>query len=363
MARSKSVKAMSEAIENATQLPEQPAEQPARTKRAYNRKPVTVDVPMTTAATLNNTANNPKITQTSEETMLKHNPADDVVTTSKQKAANMHAARTYAKEHLPKLETLLHSGRATDVDIWGAVAGLRQNKAHHSELKPNGEYPSFTSWIASKIGVDEFRSIAPMIAIAEYDELSKAYMGEDGAPLSKRTCADIARMWPNLPAVKSGKNVRNEVTRVSERMWAIRVAQTLGRYAWDAFLVGAKVDAAKQGSEGKPIVDLKAWYEEQHEALEAITTKESAKSKADEYRLAAIRSQPGTESPNAAYLIVLRKQFDAISASIEGFQKKANELFAQIETLEESEKERIADLAAQNAPTPKKRGRPAKITA
>lgn len=271
-----------------------------------------------------------------------------------QAAAIRKNAEATIAAHLPKVKKLLADGRASDIELWSEVYQLKIGKAHHavfvkSEKTGKDVHPSFGAWLSSEISLAEYREISPMLAIVDYDEVMKAYLGEDGATISKRTAADIVRMWPDVKAVEAraatekspARAAQPAIKRNREREFAIRIAQQLGRFAWDAALVGMKETPTKQGSEGLDIDALEVFWSDHKAELQKCVTKESADNLKRKYKEASLATP---ESPFAGMLALLESQVKSYNASIEGFQNKVKEVNAQIAALRKNEDERLEVL-------------------
>lgn len=269
----------------------------------------------------------------------------------KKHAQYLADAQKLANDHLPEIRKLLANGRASDVELWNHVYALKAGKANKIAEDPNtGKYPAFSAWLSSLITVEEYRAISPCLDVVQYDELVKAYKGEDGNTISRRAAADIAKMWPDVEYRKATKNApeRAAVDNLPAREFAIRVAQSLGRYAWDAFLVGAKIDPNKQGSKGKDHPELEKWYMKKHVALEDCKTKEHADALKEEFRTEALRSLMTPDDPHGPELEKLGKLATSIASSIAGFTAKLAEVQEQIAYLEQDRRDRLAaKLAAE----------------
>lgn len=271
-----------------------------------------------------------------------------------QAAAIRRKAEKAIADHLPTVKKLLADGRESDITLWNEVYELKVGKAQNAvwvKSEKTGElhHPSFSAWLSSEISVEEYRAISPVLAVVQYDEMVKAYRGEDGQPISRRTCADIVRMWPDVKAVEAreatektpARAAQPAIKRNREREFAIRIAQQLGRFAWDSFLVGAKENPIKQGSEGLDIDALEVFWSDHKAELQKCVTKESADNLKRKYKEASLATP---ESPFAGMLALLESQVKSYNASIEGFQNKVKEVNAQIAALRKNEDDRLEVL-------------------
>lgn len=298
-----------------------------------------------------------------------------------QAAAIRRKAEKAIADHLPTVKKLLADGRESDITLWNEVYELKVGKAQNAvwvKSEKTGElhHPSFSAWLSSEISVEEYRAISPVLAVVQYDELVKAYRGEDGQPISRRTCADIVRMWPDAPAVEAraatektpARAAQPAIKRNREREFAIRIAQQLGRYAWDAALVGMKETPTKQGSEGLNIDALEVFWSDHKSELQKCVTKECADNLKRKYKEASLATP---ESPFAGMLALLESQVKSYNASIEGFQNKIKETQAEIAKLRRNEDERLEVLRiraedakrAKQGDTPKTPRRARKVAA
>jgi len=269
----------------------------------------------------------------------------------KKHAQYLADAQKLADEHLPAIRTLLASGRSNDIVLWNHIATLKQGKANKIAEDEHGKYPPFSDWLRVAVGmsIEDYRAISPCLDVVQYTELVKAYKGEDGNAISRRAAADIAKMWPDVEHRAATKNApeRTAVDNLPAREFAIRVAQTLGRYAWDAFLVGAKIDPNKQGSKGMDFPELESWYMKKHVALEDCKTKEHADMLKDEFRTEALRELMTEDDPHGPELEKLGKLATSIAASIAGFTAKLTEVQEQIAYLEQDRRDRLAAKLAE----------------
>lgn len=270
-----------------------------------------------------------------------------------QAAAIRRKAEETIAKHLPTVKKLLANGRESDITLWNEVYELKAGKAQNAVWvkNENGKdvHPSFSAWLSSEISVEEYRAISPVLAVVQYDEMVKAYRGEDGNPISRRTCADIVRMWPDVKAVEAkaatektpARAAQPAIKRNREREFAIRIAQQLGRYAWDAALVGMKENPIKQGSEGLDIDALEVFWSDHKFELQKCVTRERADELKRQYKEQSLATP---ESPFAGMLALLEAQVKSYNASIEGFQNKIREVNAQIAALRKNEDERLEVL-------------------
>lgn len=270
-----------------------------------------------------------------------------------QAAAIRRKAEETIAKHLPTVKKLLANGRESDITLWNEVYELKVGKAQNAVWvkNENGKdvHPSFSAWLSSEISVEEYRAISPVLAVVQYDEMVKAYRGEDGNPISRRTCADIVRMWPDVKAVEAreatektpARAAQSAIKRNREREFAIRIAQQLGRFAWDAALVGMKETPTKQGSKGLDIDALEVFWNDHKFELQKCVTRERADELKRQYKEQSLATP---ESPFAGMLALLESQVKSYNASIEGFQNKIKEVNAQIAALRKNEDERLEVL-------------------